>query len=72
MTATPDTSRAAHRLRYQLLKSGLSIGHVGTELAEMDKQALDALLDEAARTGQTLAKVLVTRWSGEGHRRASG
>lgn len=69
MTTNPET-RAARRLRNQMHSSGLYTGSIRKELACADDASATALLDEAARTGQTLAKVLVTRWSEEWHRRA--
>jgi hypothetical protein len=48
--------------RYQLVKSGLLVGRLGPALRDMPKDRMAALLDEAARTGKTLAEVLADHW----------
>jgi hypothetical protein len=48
--------------RYQVVKAGLQVGRVGPALRDMPRDRMAALLDEAARTGKTLAEVLADHW----------
>jgi hypothetical protein len=48
--------------RYQVVKAGILVGRVGPALRDMPRDRMAALLDEAARTGKTLAEVLADHW----------
>jgi hypothetical protein len=58
-----DMNAIPSPIRYQLDKAGLRVGQIGPALGSIPPDRLDRLLTESARTGKTLAVLLVEHWS---------